>query len=605
MDARRIARLTRPGAVKRILVRATNWIGDAVLTTPALAALHAGFPQAKIALLAKPAVAELLQCHPAIDDIVLYRDPGPHAGLGGKFVLASHLRRGRHDLAVLFQNAFEAAAITALAGIPNRYGYATDGRSLLLTHRVPLTSKIRRKHHAQYYLELLRPLGIAVEPSAPTLRTTPGEDDAAVRHLQVFGMDPGKALIGLNPGSVYGSAKRWLPERFARVADRLAAEHGASVLIFGGKGEEELGTAIASMMTAPTIVFSGRTTVRQLMALVKRCRLFITNDTGPMHIAAAFKVPLVAIFGPTDPMTTSPYGRDHGLVRHPVECSPCLLRECPIDHRCMQGIGVEDVYAAAQRQLQVGGVSPPPSPSPMTHCNQGAMGAPGEGQLIPSPHGPLLVTRCNLKSNGCPEQQAPREGRVRGSNETTPVVYLDRDGTLNFDPGYLNHPDQLRLLPGAGQAVARLNRAGFKTVVLSNQSGLARGLVTQEQLEAVHRRLRELLAGDGAWLDGIFVCPHHPDDACSCRKPAAGLVIRAQQELDLAPDRAIVLGDKASDVGLARNVGATAVFVLSGNHPEEEQTLMAERGLVPDFTARDLAEAVKWILEKEKVLVLE
>lgn len=536
-----MARLTRPGAVQRILVRGTNWIGDAVLTTPALAALRAGFPQATITLLVKPAVAELLHGHPAIDDIVLYRDPGPHAGLGGKVALAIQLNRGRYDLAILLQNAFEAAAVTALAGIPHRYGYATDGRSFLLTHRVPLTSKIRRMHQVEYYLELLRPLGIPIEPSSPTLRTTPGEDAAADELLRAFGVDVGKTLIGINPGSIYGSAKRWIPERFAQVADRVAAEREACVLIVGGKGEEALGAAIAGMMTAPAIVLSGRTTVRQVMALIKRCRLFITNDTGPMHIAAAFRVPLVAMFGPTNPATTSPYGPGHELLRRPVDCSPCLLRECPIDHRCMEGIGVEEAHTAAVRQLQV---------------------------------------------------QAAQS-----------VVYLDRDGTLNFDPGYLNQPEHLRLLPGAGPAVARLNRAGFKTVVLSNQSGLARGFITQEQLDAVHRRLRELLAADGARLDGIFICPHHPDDACACRKPAPGLVLRARQELGLAPDHAshaMVVGDRAGDIGLARNIGATAIFVRSGRHPEAEQADMAQRGLVPDYAARDLAEAVEWMMKDRR-----
>jgi len=549
MDAGRYKRLTRPGAVKRILVRGTNWIGDAVLTTPALMAIRKGFPQAKIALLAKPAIAELLHRHPAVDEIVLYRDPGPHAGLGGKLTLARLLRRGRYDLAILFQNAFEAAAITALAGIPNRYGYATDGRSFLLTHRVPLTPKIRRSHQVHYYLELLRPLGIQVDPGPPTLLTTAEEDTEAVEHLRAFEVDVKKVLIGLNPGSVYGTAKRWLPERFAEVADRAAAEHGGVVLIFGGQGEEELGAALAGKMTAPTLVLSGRTTVRRLMALIKQCRLFITNDTGPMHIATAFGVPTVAIFGPTDPVTTSPFGSGHELVRHPVDCSPCLLRECPIDHRCMQGISVEMVHAAAMRQLRMESFT------------------------------------------------APALGR---SDAKAPVVYLDRDGTLNFDPGYLNQPEQLRLLPGAGQAVARLNRAGFKTVVLSNQSGLARGLITQSQLEAIHQRLRELLAEDGARLDGIFICPHHPDDGCACRKPAPGLVHRAQRELGVSSDNAIVIGDKASDVELARNVGALAVFVRSGNVPEDEQARMAERGLAPDYVARDLTGAVDWILEMNK-----
>jgi heptosyltransferase-2 len=255
-----------------------------------------------------------------------------------------------------------------------------------------------------------------------------------------------------------------------------------------------------------------------------------------MHVADAVGTPVVAIFGPTNPVTTSPYGPGHELLRHPVDCSPCLLRECPIDHRCMQGISVEAVHTAAVRQLHT----------------------------------------------------------------ASPVVYLDRDGTLNFDPGYLNQPEQLRLLPGVGQAVARLNRAGFKTVVLSNQSGLARGLITPEQLDAVHLRLRELLAADGARLDGIFICPHHPDDACSCRKPAPGLVLRAQQELGLAPDHAshaIVVGDRAGDIGLARNIGARAVFVRSVRHPEAEQADMAASGLVSDYAAQNLTEAAEWIVK--------
>src|SRR5437879_2362204 len=158
MDARRFTKLTRTGAVKRILVRGTNWIGDAVLTTPALMAIRKSFPKAKIALLVKPVIAELLHHHPAVDEIVLYRDPGPHAGLGGKLTLARLLRRGRYDLAILFQNAFEAAAITALAGIPNRYGYANDGRSFRLTHRAPRTPKIRRKHPAHHQQQWRRPV---------------------------------------------------------------------------------------------------------------------------------------------------------------------------------------------------------------------------------------------------------------------------------------------------------------------------------------------------------------------------------------------------------------------------------------------------------------
>jgi heptosyltransferase-2 len=281
-----------------------------------------------------------------------------------------------------------------------------------------------------------------------------------------------------------------------------------------------------------------------------------------MHIASAFGVPLVAIFGPTDPVTTSPFGKGHELIRKPVECSPCLLRECPIDHRCMERIGSEEVYEASVRQLRRAGV--------------------GLEQVLRYAERP---------------HSFKREGKGGGD---APVVFLDRDGTLNKDPGYLNQPDAVQLLPGVGTAVARLNAAGYRTIVVSNQSGIGRGLIEPYALEAVHLRLRQLLAQDGAWLDGIYFCTHRPDEGCECRKPASGLVEQARRELGLGEGKSFVVGDKASDVELARNIGATAVFVLSGDHPEEQSAQMAGKNLIPDFTARDLAGAVEWILEKER-----
>ena len=571
MDAGRFKQLTRPGAVQRLLVRATNWLGDAVMMAPALAALRQRFPDARISLLAKPAVGELFKGHPAIDEIIWYRSPGPHAGWGGKWSLSRTLSQARFDLAILFQNAFEAALITALAGIPNRYGYVTDGRRLLLTHPVPRAKGLHRRHQVAYYLELLHPLGVAVEATAPVLYTTADEDAAAMARLNDLQIDTERPIIGLNPGSSYGSAKRWLPQRFAEVADRLIASSGGHVLIFGGPGEWALGEAIAERISSPNVsVLSGRTSVRQLMALIKRCKLFVTNDCGPMHIAAAFDVPLVAVFGPTDPVTTAPFGSGHELVRHPVDCSPCLLRECPIDHRCMRGLSVDIVSQAALR-------------------------------LLPLPAGKERAEPCQFAR----DETASGNDGMQAATDSAPVVFLDRDGTINVDPGYLNDPEAVRLLPGVGPAMARLNRAGFKTVVVTNQSGIGRGLIREEVLDAVHQRMRQLLAESGAWLDGIYFCPHLPEDLCGYRKPSAGLVDRARQELKLSSDRAFVIGDKATDVALARNIGASAVFVLSGDHPDEQRSSMEARGLVPDYVAKDLDDAVRWILEKENAIVLE
>jgi len=184
------------------------------------------------------------------------------------------------------------------------------------------------------------------------------------------------------------------------------------------------------------------------------------------------------------------------------------------------------------------------------------------------------------------------------SGNSTSVVFLDRDGTLNWDPGYMNDPAAMRLLPGVGTAVARLNQAGLKTVLVTNQSGVGGGIITIEALGAIHQRLQDLLAESGAWLDGIYACLHRPDEGCGCRKPASGLVAQARQELGLTAARSFVIGDRAIDIALARNVGALGIFVLSGYRPEDEWASMVAQSVSPDYTAKDLSEAVEWVLQK-------
>lgn len=342
---------------QRILVRAPNWIGDAVMCEPALRGLRSLFPAAEVAMLGKPLIAELFAGYAGLDRVVVYDEKGAHAGLGGKWSLSGFLRRQRFDLAVLFQNAFEAAFITWLAGIPRRYGYATDGRVLFLTEPVAVPPRDNPVHQVEYYWNMLKPLGVSGAPPSPTLQSSTDEDRLADARFASAGINASDFIIGINPGSTYGSAKRWLPERFAEVArklaERLATEARASVAvaILGARGEESLGKDIASRLDCRSIVLSGATTIRELMAVVKRCRLLITNDTGPMHIAAAYGVPVVAVFGPTDSRTTAPYGQEHAVVREAVDCAPCLLRECPIDHRCMTRVSVHRVSEAAMKQI--------------------------------------------------------------------------------------------------------------------------------------------------------------------------------------------------------------------------------------------------------------
>jgi heptosyltransferase-2 len=263
------------------------------------------------------------------------------------------LRAERFDAAILFQNAFQAAWLAWRARIPVRLGYARDGRSALLTDAIEVPPRAAYGHQAYYYLQLLFRAGLIdkPEPARPLgeagLGLESNERAWAANHLRLLGLDGPRFLVGLNPGAFYGGAKRWLPDRFAALADRLIGALHADVLIFGSPAERPLAEEIARSMKHMPTILAGETTLRQFMALLAQCRLVVTNDSGPMHLAAALGLPLVAIFGSSDERATGPMSTRARVVKHAVPCSPCLLRECPIDFRCMTGVTVEDVYRAA------------------------------------------------------------------------------------------------------------------------------------------------------------------------------------------------------------------------------------------------------------------
>ena len=316
------------------------------MTTPAMGALRSSFPAAEIVVVANPLVADLFRHHPYCDRVLVFDKKNAHRGLGGMLRFVAELRREHFDLAILLQNAVEAAVLAFLAGIPRRAGYRTDGRGLLLTHDVPVGAAERRLHHTDYYLAMLKALGIEGGDGCLRLACT-GEEMAWAGTTLGAG-----SFVAVNPGAAYGSAKRWIPERFAAVADRLAEEFGLQVVLTGGPGEAEIARDIAAAMKCAPLNLIGRTTVRQMMAVLSLCRLMVTNDSGPMHVAAAFGVPIVAVFGPTDHTTTSPLAETCRIVRREVDCAPCLLRQCPTDHRCMEAISVEDVLRAARALLE-------------------------------------------------------------------------------------------------------------------------------------------------------------------------------------------------------------------------------------------------------------
>ncbi|HOD36059.1 MAG TPA: lipopolysaccharide heptosyltransferase II [Syntrophales bacterium] len=333
--------------VRNILIRGTNWIGDVVMTLPAIAAVREAYPGAKISILVKPWVADLLRISSDVDEVLIYERPGVHEGLGGFLRLVGELKARKFDMAILLQNAIEAAIIAWLARIPVRAGYSTDGRGFLLTHAVRRTDDILRLHQTRYYLEMLKALGL--EPGRKDVRLAVGEEEKSLsdRILKERGIAPDSLLIGLAPGATYGPAKMWYPERFASVADRLIERFSARVLIFGSGGDHEVARRVRERAGNTLIDLTGETTLREAISLIARCRLFVSNDSGLMHVAGALGIPTVAIFGSTNPLTTSPVGQESVVITKNAPCAPCLKETCPTDFICMDLITVDDVYDTA------------------------------------------------------------------------------------------------------------------------------------------------------------------------------------------------------------------------------------------------------------------
>ncbi|MCB2191087.1 MAG: lipopolysaccharide heptosyltransferase II [Deltaproteobacteria bacterium] len=353
-------RLLEPSASQRILVRATNWVGDAVMTLPALAALHQACPQAEIEVLAKPWAAAVYGAQPGVSRVLAYDKAGEHAGAVGLLALARQLKARRYDWAVLMQNAFEAAFIAWLARIPTRLGYSRDGRGLLLTHRARLHPELRQVHETSYYLAILHQAGLlpADPPKEgvwPELILSKDDQAWAATYLEDVGLKDAQVL-GLAPGAAFGPAKQWPAERFAQTARQLADRFDA-VLLFGSAGEAAACEAVVQGLNGMAVRnLAGATDLGQALALVERTDLFITNDSGLMHAAAALKRPTVAVFGSTNPVTTRPLGPHTTLVREPVDCSPCLKPRCPNgDLKCFTAISPQQVSQAARELLDRAG----------------------------------------------------------------------------------------------------------------------------------------------------------------------------------------------------------------------------------------------------------
>lgn len=343
-------------SIRSILVRAPNWIGDAVLCLPAIEALQSAYPQSEITVLAKPWVGPVFLNNPFVKGIIYYDSLEKHGGIIGKWRLIKDIRGCHFDMAVLFQNAFEAALIIFLAGIPQRIGYSMDLRGVFLTQPIKLTPDIKRTHQVFYYLNIMTAgsgdrgqwTGDKIRPK---LYLTDKEKEYAKRILKSKGVAENNIIIGVAPGASYGPAKRWMTDRFREVAKRFIRNYGAKIIVFGGK--DDSGICKSVLNDSEGLNLAGKIDLRESIALMHKCNLFITNDSGPMHIAAALGIPTVAIFGSTDPSLTGSIGDKVVVIKKGIECSPCFERVCKYGHyNCFKMIAVDDVYEASIRLIK-------------------------------------------------------------------------------------------------------------------------------------------------------------------------------------------------------------------------------------------------------------
>ena len=488
-----MVQLSVPDICDHILVRGVNWIGDAVMTMPALHALKRSVPGGTVTLLIKPWVAPLFEKDPNIDEIILYTDA--YKGIGGRIRLAARLRRRRFCAAVLLQNAFDAALIAFLSGISLRVGYGRDGRRPLLTASIPFDDHAKRLHHVDYYLNLLRKAGFPADSAAPWLYLSIEERIQARERLSHLR----RPVVGINPGATYGSSKRWRADRFAAVAASVIRELRGSIVIFGGPAEAGIANEVRDAINVPgaesdVFVAAGKTGLRELAALISECDVLVTNDSGPMHVGYAVGTPVVAIFGSTSPELTGPPSEGSVVIKKDIQCAPCFERECGRgDFLCMQAIEADEVFSA-----------------------------------------------------------------VRKLSGSRPAVFFDRDGTLCRDAHFLSRMEDLHVFSGI-QSLRRLKDKGYLLIGVSNQSGVARGLVE----DGFVRRVNEMFIREYG-LDAFYYCPHHPDDHCSCRKPEPGLLYQARNRFGLDLKRSFVVGDKEIDMLLAKSVGARGIQVRTG-----------------------------------------
>ena len=522
----------------RILVIRFSSLGDVILTAPVLEALKDNYKNSEISILTKQKYQGLFEPDPRVDSIIYFDPKEKDKGFPGLLRLIKNLNQERFDLIVDLHSNLRGFLIRFLVKSKRKvhYNKKTIARYLMVHFK---RLKAKPVSTVDNYLNSLGETGIKAWSRSPTLYPKKESQIWAERFFVESGLSEREILIGIAPGAKW-ETKKWDVDKFSSVAKDLSRDFSARILLVGNKEDQKLVNEIEQRAGKERAIHAFDLPLDRLMALVERCDLFISNDSGPMHLASALGVPTIGIFGPTAPeLGFSPAGLEDKIFWSGVGCSPCSLhgeKECVRDSRyCMDDIKPKKVIEEAKIILNA-----------------------------------------------------------------SKVIFLDRDGTITEEKDFISRIEEIKFIPGSKEALKTLQNSGYKLVIVSNQSGIARGIMTEEQVQKVNDFILKELEKEGIEIEGVYYCPHHPDENCDCRKPKTGLVKRALQDHHLKLRNSWTIGDKLGDVFLGKNIKGKSILVLTGYGQNTKQKIESDSDVYdwqkPDYIAKDLLEAASFIV---------
>jgi len=534
----------------RILVIRFSSLGDIILTTPLLDTLKENYRNSEISFLTKQKYQGLFESDPRVYSVIYFEPEGKDKRLPGLLRLIKGLNQEKFDLVVDLHSNIRSFFIRHLVKAKRkiRYHKRLIPRLLMVYFK---KWKVESVSTVDCYLETLKKIGIKVYSlkmhlhRIPRLYSKNEERIWAEDFLSEIGVKKEEYLIGIAPGAKW-ETKRWDKDKFSFLAKSLSQDLSiqtgsicTKVLLVGDKNDQKLIEDIKDSIGEDKVIQAVDLPLDRLMVLVERCELFISNDSGPMHLVSALGVPTIGIFGPTSPgLGFSPSGLNDKVFWAGVECSPCSLhgeKGCVKESRfCMDEIKPEEIIKEAKKMISA-----------------------------------------------------------------DKVIFLDRDGTLTEEKDFVSRIEEIKFISGAKEALKILQDLGYKLVIISNQSGIARGIMTEEQVKEVNRFILKELGNEGIKIEGIYYCPHHPEENCNCRKPKTGLIKKVLKKNNLKLKDSWAIGDKLSDVLLGKNIKGKSILVLTGYGQGERQKIELNSKDTfwqkPDYIAKDILDAALFI----------